>query len=117
MSFYGGLQATASRLLTDKGQLLTFSRKTTTVFNPVKGKNNSTTSTYTGYGAAFDYKTREIDGVKVQESDIRLLLQATDTVPAINDTTTIDSVIYKILKIDKVSPGGTVVYYEIQLRR
>ena len=117
MTFYSGLAAVATRLLTDKGQQLTFTRKTTTVSDPVQGKRGTTTSTYAGFGAAFDYNRTEIDGQAVQRGDIRLLLNAVTTVPIIDDTTIIDSVTYRVMSVRPTSPGGTVVMYELQLRK
>ena len=117
MSFYSNLAAVATKLLTDKGQLLTFSRETTLAFDPVTGTNTVTTSTFTGYGAAFDYNRNEIDGSIIQRGDIRLILNATDTAPATNDTTVIDGVTYRVMSIKKTAPAGTVVAYELQLRK
>lgn len=117
MTFYSGLAAVATNLLTSKGQLLTFSKKTTSVFDPTKGKNNTTISTFTGHGAAFDYNKSEIDGEVVRRDDIRLIFEATTTVPAVGDTTTIDGVVYRVMRVKSTSPARTVVMYELQLRK
>jgi hypothetical protein len=117
MSFYSGLAAVATRLLTDKGQLLTFTRETSTAFDHTVGENTVTTSTFTGYGAAFDYNRNEIDGVIIAKGDIRLILNATDTAPSVSDTTVIDGDTYRVMSIKKTAPAGTVVAYELQLRK
>ena len=117
MSFYSDLKLTAARLLTDKGQQVTFSREVETAFNPTTGVVTASTTTYTGYGAAFDYSQREIDGVIVQAGDIRFLMEATTTEPKNGDTTTIDSSNYRIMNVNPTSPAGVVVMYEVQLRR
>lgn len=117
MSFYANMAAVATRLLTDKGQLLTFTRKTKLVFDSVEGKRVNTTSTFTGYGAAFDYKSSEIDGTKIIKGDIRLLLNATTTEPLENDTTVIDGDTYAVKDVGRLSPAGTVVIYTLQLRK
>jgi len=117
MSFYGNLAAVATKLLTDKGQSVVFTRKTTLIFDPVKGRNNVTTSTFSGYGAAFDYNRSEIDGELVQRGDIRFLMEAITTAPALGDTCVIDSVTYRVMNVKPTSPGGTVVMYEVQLRK
>ena len=115
--FYAGLAEVALRLLTDKGQSLTFSRETTTVADPVKGKRSTTTSTYTGFGASFDYNRSEIDGTVIKRGDIRLLLNATTTVPIIDDTVPVDGTTHVVKAVRPTAPGGTVVMYELQLRK
>ena len=117
MAFYGGLANVASNLLKSKGQNLTFTRKTISAHDPKAGVVQSNPSTYTGYGAAFDYNRKEIDGTLVKRGDIRLILEATTTAPDNGDTVTIDSVIYRIMSVKPTSPAGTVVIYEVQLRR
>lgn len=116
-SFYQNLQATASRLLQSKGQNLTFSREVETGFNPGTGVKTNTTTTYTGYGAAFDYMASEIDGTIIQAGDIKLMLEKTATAPEINDTVTIDSVVYRLMDVKKTAPGGIVVKYDCRLRK
>lgn len=116
-SFYEGLAATATRLLTAYGQSVTFTRTTSTSFDPVTGVDTVTTSTFSGYGAAFDYRNSEIDGERVQRGDIRLLVEATDTAPIIGDMVTVDGVDYRAMNVAPSSPGGTPTHYTVQLRR
>ena len=116
MTFYSGLATTATNLLTDKGQSITFSREVSSSFDPVLGVPTTSTTTFSGVGAAFGYKQNQIDGEIIQRGDIRLILEATSTAPLIGDTCTIDSVVYKVLFVEKVSPAGTPVIYKLQLR-
>jgi len=116
MTFYTDLAAVALRLLTDKGQQVTFSRETTSSFDPGTGINTTTTSTITGYGAAFDYNKSEIDGTIVVKGDIRFLFEA-GSAPQQDDTVTIDSIGYRVMDVKKTSPAGTDVLYECQLRK
>lgn len=115
--FYTDLAAVATRLLTDKGQKVTLSRETSSSFNPATGVNTTATSTFSGYGAAFDYNHNEIDGDLIKKGDIRFILEATTTVPLAGDITTIDSVIYRVMSVKKTSPAGTPVMYTLQLRK
>jgi hypothetical protein len=117
MSFYGGLQSTAARLLAKYGQNITFTRQASSSLNPVTGVVTSTPATYTGYGAAFGYGASEVDGVLVQMGDIRLLLEATDTAPEVDHTCVIDSKTYRVMDVKTSSPAGTVTHYTVQLRR
>jgi len=117
MSFYSNLKSVASRILKDKGQNVTFTQETETGFNPATGVKTKTTSTFTGYGAAFDYKRMEIDGELVQKGDIRFLMEATTVIPVPGNTTVIDSIAYRVMAVKITSPAGTAVIYEVQLRR
>lgn len=117
MSFYNNMAAVALNLLKSKGQLLTISRETQSAFDPILGNATVSASSFTGYGAAFDYNRNEIDGEAIQRGDIRLLLNATATAPLIDDKITIDSIIYRVMSVKVISPAGTVVVYELQLRQ
>ena len=117
MTFYTGLKNVASSLLQDKGQQITFSREVSSGFNPVTGVNTTSTTTFTGYGASFDYNKSEIDGEIVRRGDIRFVMEATSTEPEQGDTATIDSKVYRVMNVKPTSPAGTVVIYEAQLRR
>ena len=117
-NFYTGLASTAAKLLADKGQLITFTRKTLSSFDPIIGKETlGTATTYTGNGAAFDYKASELVDGLIQKGDIKLLLEATTTAPLIDDTCVIDSVTYRVMDVITTSPAGTVVIYTLQLRK
>lgn len=116
-NFYSGLAAVALKLLTDKGQNVTFTRETSSAFDPQTGNNQTTSSTFTGYGAAFNYNKSEIDDTIIQKGDIRFIMEATATEPVSGDTVTIDGIIYRVMSIKPTSPAGTVVIYEAQLRK
>jgi len=117
VSFYSNLKSVASRLLKDKGQNVTFTQETTTGIDPAAGTKTKTTSTFTGYGAAFDYKRTEIDGELIQKGDIRFLMEATTVIPVPGNTTVIDSITYRVMAVKITSPAGINVVYEVQLRR
>lgn len=117
MTFYGGLKSVASSVLADKGQNLTFSREGDTAFDPKTGISTTTPTSFTGYGASFNYNTKEIDGSLIQNGDIKLLLEATATAPITGDQVTIDSIIYRVVNIKTTSPAGEIVVYNLQLRR
>jgi len=114
---YAALQNTASGLLSNNGQSLSFGRETSSSFNPVTGVDTTSSSTYTGYGAGFDYIKAEIDGEVIQRGDVRLILEATTTAPLIGDTVTYNGSVYRVMNVDEVSPGGTVVIYKLQIRK
>lgn len=116
-SFYANLKNTASRLLTTYGQTISFSRAVTDSFNPATGVTTpGTPVTFTGKGAAFDYTDAELVDTLIERGDIRLILEA-GTAPEINDIATVDSVDYRVMNVITTSPAGTVVKYDLQLRK
>ena len=117
-SFYSDLANVATRLLTDKGQQVTVTRPVTSSHNPATGVVTSGTSTtFTGFGAAFNYNKSEVDGTLVQHGDIRFMIDASGGLPEINDLVTIDSDSYRVMSVINTSPAGTSVKYELQLRK
>jgi len=118
VTFYAGLADTAARLLADKGQTISFSRQTGATFDPVLGaESGGSLTAFTGNGAAFGYNNAEIDGTVVQRGDVRLIVESTSTVPEQNDECTVDSVVYRVMNVEPISPGGTTVINKIQLRK
>jgi len=117
MGFYDDMAAVAAKLLTDKGQTITFSRDNVISFDAALGKETTgVATTYSGKGAIFDYNASEIDGTVVQQNDKRLILEAVDTPPLIGDQATVGSVAYRIINKEAVTPAGEVVIYKAQLR-
>ena len=115
--FYDSMAATASRLLAEFGQSVTFTHPVTDIFDPVTGiETPGTPVSIPGYGAAFDYMHSEIDGTLIQRGDIRFLFESTTTAPVIGDTVTIDSVVYRVMDSKPTKPAGSTVLQELQLR-
>jgi hypothetical protein len=124
MTFYTRLQNTAQKLLKGKGQSITLTKVTAGTYNPATGAmTGTTTSTQTAYGAIFDYGAKQIDGTLIKAGDKQLLLSAfkTDgtalTAPVLGDTVTISSIVYTLVEpLKTISPAGTVVLYDVNLR-
>lgn len=117
MSFYGNLAATALRLLTKFGQTTVFTRPTGDTFDPPAGSySGGTTTTITGKGAAFEYEKSEVDGTIVQRGDLKVYFEASTIPPAQNDNCVIDSINYRVMDVEPLSPGGTDVLFIVQLR-
>ena len=122
MEFYSKMQATANRMLKGKGQSITLTRQTAGAYNTATGTAAVTTTTQTAYGAVFPYADKNIDGVLIQEGDKQLLLSALNSAgtalvaPALNDTVLIDAVTYTITRIKPLSPAGTTVLFDCNIR-
>lgn len=115
--FYTGLASTAQSLLIKFGQAVTLTRRTTSFFDPYEGVEAYTETSITGYGAAFDYATNEIDGATIQAGDVKMLLNAVSTSPAPGDTWTSGADVWQVVDVKRMAPSGTVVAYELRLRK
>lgn len=118
MSLLTSMQAVANKLLTDKGESVTFSRESAGTFDPVTGTTTgSTTSTFSGYCHPSPYALQEIDGTLVQQGDIRLMVESMTSTPQPGDTVTFRSEAYRVMSNRPISvQGGDAAYY-CQLRR
>lgn len=123
MDFYARMQATANKMLKGKGQTIILSRNSVGAYDPTTGESTITVTTQTGYGAIFDYSDRNIDGELILSGDKQLILSAVNstgtalTAPEVNDTVTdVGSVVRTITRIKAVSPAGTTVLFECNLR-
>lgn len=116
MTFAVDMQAVAASLLSEFGQVLTFTRNTNTIYNPATGGVDAVSSaTYSGYGHPSFYSLAETDGTLVQTNDVRLLVYST-TAPTQQDTVLLDSIVYQILTVQKVNAQGSTIVYRLQLR-
>jgi len=122
MDFYSRMQQTANKMLKGKGQAVTITRRTSGAYDPTTGAATVTTTTQVGWGAIFDYSDRNIDGELILSGDKQLLLSAVNstgtalTAPEVNDTVTAGGVVRTITRIKALSPAGTTVLFDINLR-
>ena len=117
MSFYTEMQQTATDMLTEFGQAVTLSRQTVGAYDTATGTSAVTVTTQTGKGVLLDYGTKDIDGTLILATDKQLLLSVTGiTVPIVGDTATVNGIIYAIMRIKDLSPAGTSVMLDCNLR-
>lgn len=116
MSFYPDLKATASGLLSDKGQSMTLTTRTPGAYDTATATATIAEATETVYGAVFDYAAKDIDGTLIKRGDKRVILEASAAVPTSTDTLTIGGVVHNIIEAVPVNPGGVVVIYKVQAR-
>jgi hypothetical protein len=117
MSFYAGLQSTASRLLEQFGQVVTFKRTTGGGIDPVTGQDTTTTDTLETVGVLRRYPDSLIDGTRIQATDRELVVRATDLTPVINDSVTVNGEEFTIEDINTSTPAGTDLVYFVRVRR
>lgn len=114
---YSRSVATADRLIKRFGQSGFLRRFTST------GPPSNPTQTPANHAATFAvlaYTNRQIDGTRILATDQLVYLSAVGlaVTPKLTDKL-VDAagVVYNIILITPFSPAGTVVYYEIQIRR
>lgn len=112
---YSRSKATASRLISRFGQSATLTQETLTGpdYNPT-----ITETDYTVKVAVMEYSNLEVDGSSIQQTD-RMAYLSTDglsVTPQTDDKLTIGGQEHQIINVKPLSPGGTVVFYELQVR-
>lgn len=114
---YTRSRATADRLIARFGQAGTLSRptKSGTPYNPTPGAPDDHPCTF----VVLEYAQGEIDGSRVLETDKKVMLckGALAIEPATSDKLLVGGVSHSIMDVRPLSPGGTVVLFEIQVRR
>jgi hypothetical protein len=114
---YARSQATADRLIKRFGQTGTLRRPTSTGpgYNPTAGEPEDHSCTF----VVEDYTNREIDGARILATDKKVLLSKVGLAiePATSDKLVVAGAEHHIIRIAPLSPAGTVVFYELQVRR
>ena len=115
---YSRSAATALRLLARFGQSGYVRRPTSSgpAHNPTAGTPANHAATF----AVVDYNASEVDGSRILATDKRALL-AVGTLTVTPTTTDLlveaDASVYKIVRVSTIKPAGTVVMYDLQVRR
>ena len=115
---YSEIAANAIETLTEFGRDVTRRSYTAGTYDYTTGSMPNTTADTTRKGVMFSFgagKTVE-RGTLIQAGDQRLLLDATAVVN-LQDHFIVGGVEYVVMSIDEVSPAGTVVLYDIHLRK
>jgi len=111
---YAALSSTASNLIGNFGQSVTFTRIAVTGYNPASGSSSST-STYTANIVLFSQIKNE-DGETTTEVKEFPASMYSATEPKINDTVTINSQKLRIMEVTPLQPASEVIYYDVRLR-
>lgn len=118
-------RATATRLITSKGQAVSLSWASGTTYDPATGGVSGSTTTVTTTGTLLPLdKTRKIDGTNIMAGDETLLLSALDATgatyaePPVNTVVTLaDGSKRVIVAIDQLAPAGLVIMFDAVVRR
>jgi hypothetical protein len=117
MSFYPGLQSTALRLLTTYGQALTLRKRTPGAYDPATGAAAVTEADTSVRGAVFDFPAGMVDGTSILRGDRQVILAGGGSVPDAGDLLLIGETAHNVISVKATAPAGTVVIYELQVRR
>ncbi len=116
-TFSERMQEVASRLLTNYGEAITFTRWATNGYNVTTGSVDPVSSTtYTAYGHPRAFINSEVDGTIIQQNDLEVLLYSTSA-PEIDDTAVIDNNTFRVMSVSQTRAQGDVVLYRLQLRK
>ena len=120
MTFTTNMVALARRLTSKFGESVTFTRTTQGAYQPATGDTAAPSITnYTANVVTQDYSEFERNLESIQQDDVKLCVEtlATNPVePLVGDTCVIDSLTYKIIRVDKMTSTGTDVLYILQAR-
>ena len=119
MFSYAASRATADRLIRSFGQSATLNHTSSAAGANPWDPPVVTTTAITVYVVAESYRDALVDGATIKAGDVKVTLSALglSVVPLIEDTLTLGSDVYSFVDIKPLSPGGTVVLYEIQARK
>lgn len=118
-------RSTANSLITDKGQAVTVTYRTSGAYNTATGVAGVTETTATGTAVFFDYAPgmRFASGGSILAKDKQVLLSALNTAggllarPDPGDTITdVASVKWIVVAVDDLSPAGLDIMYTCQVR-
>lgn len=115
---YAQLTTTATRLLTKFGEDTTITRLGGATFDPSLGSfSGGTTTTLAGQGVRLNYSSSEVDGEIIRRDDARLYFSGDVGTPETDDDCLFDAEHYRVMNVRALSPEGTDIMYELQLRR
>jgi hypothetical protein len=111
---YSKSKLLADRLLDQFGVTRTFTRETTSSFDPSTGTNTTSTESFTASVVWLAFNRDEVDGSTILESDARLLISGEVKV---GDEVTRDGTTWRIVATNPLYPADTLVYTEAQARQ
>jgi hypothetical protein len=118
MTFYSDLDATAKELLAEFGAPMVLTRTTEGDYDPAQAGSVNTSVDYSCEGVKLNYEEKFIDGTRIKTGDQQVLLSTTITVtPEQGDTITIDSELWKVVKVETVKPAEVALLYKLQVRQ
>ena len=117
MSFYSGLQETASRLLAKYGKPVTVSVLTGNGYDPVLLTNTETFEDVTGNGVTVPVSAKEMQNSLVLMGDLKLIIENITPAPTVGSTIVNNGIKYRVEMADPLTPANTNLIYTCMLRK
>jgi hypothetical protein len=124
MTAYASSIITANRLITKKGQTVTFTQVTESVYDPATSTFTPSETNYSVKAVLLPYKREAISSTDlIQAGDMKLLVSPKQTsgvamvVAKPQDKVTVNGELWVIVNNKPLYPDGTLVFQEWQLRR
>jgi len=111
---YTALQTTATNLITDFGQAVTFYKTSRGSYSPGSGFASHSSAGYATKVVLLDQPKAEATDTQIQEKRTQAIMSSS-TAPEIGDTATINTEEYRIAEVEPIQPASTVVAYELLL--
>ena len=112
---YANSQATAARLIANFGQSASIRRVTNSgdAYSPTQSAADTAVTC-----VVTDYAHRERDGTYVQARDRKVYVAAEGLAitPTPGDKFVLGAMVYDIVHVGPLEPGGTVILFELQVR-
>ncbi len=103
-------------IITKYGTAITL-RQFADSFVAATGKNTRTATETSAHGVIQEYKQGTIDGTMVKQGDVMLISADLAAEPKQGDQVDIASVVWQVVSVTSVKPGGVIVLYTLQLRK
>lgn len=114
---YQDLLITANDLISEFGQSITITSKSTGVYDPETGGYSETESTVTTVGVVDSFSDSEKSSGSVKFSDRKLLISPVGVTAILpNDVITIGTDKFLVIDVSIIKPAAVVILYEVQVR-
>lgn len=120
MSFYTDIQDEAENLIIEFGTSISVRRGTVSIPDPLKPYIKTTVNDDTvTVGVFTNIDSTNIDGTNVKRGDLNVLIahKHLGFEPLISHKIVYGSIVYEIISVTSYNPGGTPIYYEVQVRK
>ncbi len=116
---YTAFARVANQLITKFGTTGSLSSKPAGTYTPATATASVTPTVQSVMAVAFPYPAKLIDGTMVQVGDFQVFVspEGVSPDPQAGDKFTYLGVAYTVVKVMVYNPAGTVVLYELQVRK
>lgn len=112
---YSAMQTTSANLIAEYGQSITLTRYTSSI-DPVAGTNTQTSTTETGKALMLIARYRDKDGGTAEGKLLRFMMAPAFSRPSAGDRITAGTTTYTVVSAEMMAPGGTTLYYDVEVR-